>query len=109
MLVPGDAFKERINKPNDDGGCNELRPKLGALGNAARNNGGNGSCKCEQEKELDQLVAIFVSQGLCADHEAGAIRHAIADHKISQRGHAKVHQDFYQRIDLVFFANSAEF
>ena len=109
MLVPGDAFKERIDKPNDDGGCNELRPKLGALGNAARNNGGNGSCKCKQEKEFDQFVAIFVSQGLCADHEAGAIRHAIADNKISQRGHAKVHQDFYQRIDLVFFANSAEF
>ena len=60
MLVPGNAFKEGIDKPYDDGGCNQLGPKLGAFGNAARNNGGDGRGKCEQEKELDQLVAIFI-------------------------------------------------
>ena len=109
MLVPGNAFKEGINKPNDDGCGDELGPKLGALGNAARNNGGDGCGKCEQEKELDQLVAVFISQCLCADHETGAVSHTVAHNKIGQRGHAKVHQDFDQRVDLVFFANGAEF
>ena len=109
MLVPGNAFKEGVNKADDDGGCDELGPKFGALGNTAGNNGGDGCGKCEQEKELDQLIAIFVGQSLCADHEAGAVGYAVAHDKVSQRGHAKVHQNFYQRIDLVFFANGAEF
>jgi hypothetical protein len=35
MLVPGNAFKEGVNKSDDDGGCDELGPEFGSLGTTA--------------------------------------------------------------------------
>ena len=108
MLVPGDAFEEGVNKAHDDGCCDQLGPKACAFGNAARDDGGNGGGKREQEKELDQVIAVFVSQCFSAHHEAGAVGHAITNGEIGHGRDTKVDQDFDQRIDLVFLANGAE-
>ena len=105
MLIPRDALKERISKTNDDCGSNQLRPKLGAFSNTARDDGGNGRRKRQQEEKLHQLVAVLISQRFGADHKGCAIRDAIADHKISHGGDTKIHQDLDQSVYLVFLAN----
>jgi hypothetical protein len=73
VLVPDDAFKERINSAHYDGGCDQLRPKLGPLGDAARNDRWNGSRKSQKEKDLDQRVTIFGGQFLGPYKKAGAM------------------------------------
>ena len=85
MLVPGDALEERVDEADDDRGSQQLRPELGAFGNAARNDGGNGRRERQQEEELDQFIAILGRQLLGANEEAGAIRHRIADEEIHHR------------------------
>ena len=45
LLVPGDTLKQRVDQPDQYGSGNQLRPKLGTLGNPARNNGRNSSRK----------------------------------------------------------------
>ncbi len=45
MLVPGNAFKKRVHKTNDDRCCNQLRVKTRAFCDTSRNNGRNGSGK----------------------------------------------------------------
>ena len=57
-LVPGDAFEQRIDQADDDGGGHQLRPEPGALGDAAGNDGRDGGGESQQEEELHQLVAV---------------------------------------------------
>lgn len=47
VLVPHDAFKDKINQTHNDGNGNQLWPELGMLGNAAQNNGCNGGRKSQ--------------------------------------------------------------
>jgi hypothetical protein len=109
VLVPDDTFKERVNEANNNGRCNQLRPKACAFGNAAGDDGRNGGGKGQQEKELHQLIAILGGQHFGADKETGAIGHAIADHEIHHGGHREIHQDLDQRVDLIFAAYRAQF
>ncbi|MNV13910.1 hypothetical protein D3C71_1045740 [compost metagenome] len=109
VLVPGNAFKERIHKPHNDRRGHQLGPELGPLRDPARHNRRNGSRKSEQEEEFDQCVAVLLRQRFRAHKEMRAIGHAVAHHKIHHGGHRKVHQDLDQRIHLVLFANRAQF
>ena len=52
MLVPGNSFKEWVNKPNDHGSCQQLWPEAGAFRNAAGDDGRDGCGKRQQEEEL---------------------------------------------------------
>jgi hypothetical protein len=56
--VPGEPFEKRVDQADDDGGGNQLRPELGALGDAARDDGRNRGGKSQQEEELDHFIAI---------------------------------------------------
>ena len=106
--VPGDAFKKWIDKAHDGSRCQQLGPELGTLCNAARHNGRNGRRKREQKEELHERIAVVLGQGFCTHKEMGAIRHAVAHHKIHHRGNRKIHQNFDQRIHLVLFAHGAQ-
>jgi hypothetical protein len=108
-LVPGNTFKKRVHKADDDGRSDELRPKLGALGNAARDDGGDGGGKGEQEEKLHQLVAVLGGQRLSADKKAGAVGDAVAHRKVHDGGDREVDQNFDQSVDLVLFADGTEF
>ncbi len=44
-VVPGNAFKEGIDKADQHKSCNQLRMKFGTFSDTARNNGGNGGGK----------------------------------------------------------------
>ena len=59
-LVPGDAFEEGIDEADEQEGGDQLRTEPGALGDAARNDGGNGGGEGQQEEELGQLVAVLL-------------------------------------------------
>jgi hypothetical protein len=52
VLVPGDALVQRVDEADDDRGSDQLRPELGALGDAARDDGRNGGRESQQEEEL---------------------------------------------------------
>ena len=108
VLVPGNALKEGVNKAHNHRRGDQLGPKLGPLGDAARNDGGNGRRKGQQKEELDQVVAVLGGQLLGPHKEGGAISHAVTDHKINHSGDRKVHQDLDQGVDLVLFANRAQ-
>ena len=85
-----------------------MRAELGAFGDAARNDGGNGGSEGQQKEELDQVITVLGGQLLGPHKESGAVGHAVAHHKINHGGHRKIHQDFDQRVDLVLFANRAQ-
>ncbi|MDT4856540.1 hypothetical protein FQZ97_909340 [compost metagenome] len=108
VAVPGDAFKEGVDEADDDGRCDQLRPELGAFGDAAGNDGRNGGREGQQEEELHQLVAVFLGQRLGAHEERGTVGHAVAHDEIGDGGDRKVHQDLDQGVDLVFLANRAQ-
>jgi hypothetical protein len=103
VLVPGNAFKEWVNHANDHTRGHELGPELGPLGNAAGNDGGNGRSKCEQEKELDQVVTVLGGQLLCTHKEVCAIGHGITHHKVRDGGHREVHKNFWTSALTWFF------
>ena len=108
LLVPHNPFKQRVDATHDHRGGDQLRPELGALGNAARDDGRYGSGEGQQKEKLDQLVAVLGGQLLGADQQAGAISHAIADQKVSDGRYRKVHQYFDQGVDLVFPTHRAQ-
>ena len=108
VLVPSDALKEGVHKTDNHSSGDQLGPELGPLGNAARNDGGNGRSKGQQEEKLDQVIAIFGRQLLGTDKEVRAVGHAVANHKINHGGDREVDQDLDQRIDLVLFANCSQ-
>ena len=108
VLVPCDALKDGIDKSHDARRGDELRPKLGALGNATRYDGRNGCSKGQQKEKFDQIVAIFSGQLFRTHKEIGAIRNAVTHDKINHCRDREVDQDFDQGINLVFLANGAQ-
>jgi len=108
-LVPDHAFKQRINQANNHRSGQQLGIKARPLGDAAGDDGRNGSGKRQQKEKLDEFVAVFGGQLLRAYKKAGAVSHTVADDKIDHGGDRKVHQNLDQRIDLIFFANGAQF
>ena len=108
MLVPGNALKKRVDKTHNHGGRNQLRVKTRALGNAARNDGGDGGRKCQQKEKLDQLIAVFSGQLFSPDKKVRAISHAVTYGEIGNGGDGKIRQNFDQCIDLILFADGAQ-
>ncbi|MNV65941.1 hypothetical protein D3C71_1586650 [compost metagenome] len=108
MVIPGDALEKRIHKTHNHRRRHQLRPELGALGNAPRHNGRNSRRKREQEEEFDEVVPTLLCQRFRPHKEVCAIGHPIAHHEIRHGGHGEIHQDLHQRIDLIFFANRAQ-
>lgn len=108
-LVPGDAFEERVDHADQDGGGRELRAEAGPLGDPARDDGRDGGGEGEQEEELHQVVAVAGHQLLGAHQEAGAVGHGVAEEEIGDRGDAEVRQDLHQGVDLVLLADGSQF
>ena len=114
--APGHAFENGVDQSNQDGRGDQLRPKLGSLGNAARNNGGNGCGKGGQEEELHQIIATrskTAPADLAGNHtgagqECDAIGHGITHKEIGKGRDRKVCNNFNQGIDLILLANSTE-
>jgi hypothetical protein len=52
MLVPGNALEEGVDQAHEHGRGDQLGPELGAFGNAARDDGGNGGGEGQQKKNL---------------------------------------------------------
>jgi hypothetical protein len=61
VLVPGDAFEEGIDQAHQHRRGDQLRIELGALGDAAGDDGRDGGGKGQQEEELDQLEAALLA------------------------------------------------
>jgi hypothetical protein len=109
VVISGDALKQRVDQPDQYGSGNQLRPKLGTLGNPARNNGRNRCCKRQQKKEFHQAIAVVRRQLFSAYEKMGAVGHAVANGEIHHGGHRKVRQDFHQGVNLVFAPHRAQF
>ena len=109
VLIPGNAFKKRIDKTNQHKGGGQLRVELGPFGNTPGNNGRNGRRKSQQKEEAGDVVAALFGDLAGADKEVGAIGHGKADGEISHRRYGKISEDFHQCIDLVLFAYGAHF
>ena len=108
MLVPGNALEEGVDQAHDHGRGDQLGPELGAFGNAARDDGGNGGGKGQQKEELDQAIAVECRQLLGAHEKVRAVGHAIAEREINHGGDREVDQDLDQGIDLVLAAHGAQ-
>ena len=106
-LAPCHALEERVDQADQEGGGDQLRAKAGTLRNAPGNDRRNGGGERQQEKELDELVAVFLHQRVGAHQKRGAIRHQITQQEVRQGGDREVDQDLDQRIDLVFVAHHA--
>ena len=85
VLIPDNAFKEGVDQPNDHCRGDQLRIKTCSLGNAARDDGRNGSRKSKQKEKLDQLIAVFGCQLFGAHKKVAAIGHAVTDGEINHR------------------------
>ncbi len=109
VLVPHNAFEERIHQPDQQRGRRQLRIEARTFGNAAGHNRGNGRRKSRQEEELDQVIAILLRQRRRIGKEVDAVRNAVADEKIRERRHGKIDQDLHQCIHLIFLAHGTEF
>ena len=109
ITVPDNAFKERVNQSDQRKSGSQLRIESRTLGDAARHNRRNGSRKGQQEKEFDQVIAIFGGQDFGTGKEADAIGHAVTHKKVGNGGDRKIGDDFDQGIDLVFLADRAQF
>ena len=58
VLVPDDAFEERIEQADDQRGRHALRQEPRALGDAAGDDGRHGGGEGAQEEELDERQAL---------------------------------------------------
>ena len=108
IAVPNHALKNRVNQSDQQGGCDHLRQKFRPLGNPAGNNRRNRRRKREQEEKAHQFNAIILHHGLRTAEKMLAIGNAKANQKIRQGRHAKIHQDFHQRIHLIFTAHRTQ-
>ena len=108
-LVPGDAFEEGIDEADEQESGDQLRMKLGALGNAAGNDGRNGRGESQQKEELGQLEAVFLHQRIDTGEKVDTVGNAVADEKIRYGRHCKIGQNFDQRIDLILLAHGTDF
>ena len=106
VLIPGDAFIERVDKPDQHKGSGQLRVELGAFRNAAGNDGRDRRSKGQQEEKAGDVVAALLGDLRGADEEVGAVGHGKTDGKVGHGGHGEVGQNFDQGIDLVLFADS---
>ena len=107
VAVPDDAFKEGVYEGNGQGRCQQYRIKLSPLSNTAGDNRRNGRSKGQQEEELDQLITVILSEVSGTGEEIDAICNLITDKEVGKGRNAEVGDDFHQRIDLVFMADSA--
>ena len=73
VLVPGDAFEERIDEADQQERRGELRVEARALGDAAGDDRRNRGGERQQEEELDELVAVLLRQRLGAGEEVDAV------------------------------------
>ncbi len=73
MLVPSDAFEERIDEADQDKSRRHLRIELRPLGNAAGDDRRDGGGEGQQKEELDQFVAAVFGQRFRAGKELSAI------------------------------------
>ena len=60
VLVPDDAFEERIEQADDERGGDALRQEARTLGDAAGDDGRHGGGERAQEEELDERQTLGV-------------------------------------------------
>jgi hypothetical protein len=108
LLVPGDAFEQRVHHRHDCNRGHQLRIEARALGDAARDDRRHRGGERQQEEELHQLVAVLLRQRLRADQEADPVRDPVPDEEVGERRHREVAQDLHQRVDLVLRPHGAE-
>ena len=108
-VVPGDALEQRVDQADQHGGGHHLRIEPGAFGDAARDDGGNRGGERQQKEKLHQFVAVFGHQGVGGGEKMDAVGDAVADEKISDGRNGEIHQDFDERVDLIFLAHCTQF
>jgi hypothetical protein len=115
ILVPDDAFKEGVEQADNQGRGDALGQELGALGDAARDDGWHGRCEGAQEEEPHQREALPVvalgaaADGLGIEEERHPIGDGETDEKVGDCGNGEVDQDLAQRVDLVLVPDGAGF
>ncbi|MCY1402456.1 hypothetical protein D9M71_175980 [compost metagenome] len=102
VAIPGHAFEKGIDEGHDQHGCAQLRAEFRPLGDAAGNDRRYGSGKGQQEKELDQFVAVIAADHRRRLKKTDPIRDPIAYKEIGQRRYSKIAEDLRQCVDLVF-------
>jgi len=93
IAVPDDAFIKGVDQPHQREGGRQLRIKARSLGNAARHDGRNRRGEGQQEKELDQGIAVLGSEHLGAGKEADPVGDTVADEKIGNGGYREIGED----------------
>ena len=108
VLVPGDAFEERIDEADEQERRGELRIEPRTLGDAAGDDRRDRRGEREQEEELDELEAALLRERLGAGEEVDAVGDRVADEEVRDRGDGEVDDDLHQRVHLVLLAHGAE-
>ena len=72
IAVPDEAFAEGIDEADDDRGGEHLRPELCALGDAARDDRGDGGGEGREEEEFDEAEALRRRTGCLRPRRRGS-------------------------------------
>jgi hypothetical protein len=113
VLVPDDTLEHGVEEADDERGGGALRTELGALGNAARDDGRDRRGEGREKEEPDEAQALGIEafaravQLLDTDEEGNAVGDGIADEEVGHRRDGEIDQDLAQRIDLVLVAHGA--
>ena len=108
VLVPDDAFEQRIDQPDHQRRRHTLRHEFGALGDAAGNDRGNGGGERARKKNLTSVITLLGADRLSAREKRHAVSDCVADKEIRHRRDREIGQDLDERIDLVLVADRAD-
>ena len=109
VLVPEDPLDQRVGETDHECRCRALRRKARALRDAAGNDCRNSSRKRCEEEELHEIESLGAADRFCVTEEINAIRDCVANQEIHHRRDREIDDDFYQRVDLIFVPDGADF
>ena len=109
IAIPGDSLEQRIDETDQQKCRGKLRIEASPLRDAAGNDGGYGRRERQQEKELDQGIAMILDEMTRALIKMHAIGQIVADEEIGDGRYGEIDENFHQGIDLILAANRAQF
>ncbi len=107
VAIPHYPLEKGIHQCHDQCRGAQLGCKARSLRNPARDDRRYGSCERQEEKALDQGVAIIGRQGCGRLEKRNPVGHPIADEEIGDRRHGEIAQNLGQGVDLIFVAYGA--